>query len=303
MFKFRIVSFTILLAVLGAIIFWQPYGGVILLAVAPLIAWQFGREFTTLVSRNGLPSYPKLTAWGIAIYTLVYGTVFFVTSRQFISLVVKLPDWLLKVLDALPFVVSFLLPLMILFSWLIMMLTRKEETRKELLLKLLGSWGCGVFIWLIIESLLNVYYWNVGIFLWLVLTTKAMDTGGYIFGMLSGKFLPGGNHKIAPHLSPKKSWEGLIGGLILSVLVSWLIIRLLGGEQGVEAAGFWIYILAVMLGFGSFLGDLTESALKRACNIKDSGAVIPGMGGVFDVLDSFIYNAPVAAVLLNLLIN
>jgi phosphatidate cytidylyltransferase len=123
--------------------------------------------------------------------------------------------------------------------------------------------------------------------LWLIflcLVTKATDTGGYIVGTLTSK-LPGGNHKIAPKVSPKKSYEGLLGGLILSVAVSLLFYRF-----APETGRNWYILAAVVLSFGSFFGDLTESAVKRLCDIKDSGSFVPGMGGAFDVLDSFIYN-------------
>ena len=108
-------------------------------------------------------------------------------------------------------------------------------------------------------------------------------TGGYIFGMLSAKLLPGGNHKIAPQLSPKKSWEGFIGGVALSVAVSLLFHHFNGGNISEYI------IFALLLGVCSFFGDVTESGLKRVCGVKDSGNWIPGMGGAFDVLDSFIY--------------
>ena len=75
------------------------------------------------------------------------------------------------------------------------------------------------------------------------------------------------------------------GGLLLSIIV------ILAFHFYVPHAGVWWYILsAVVLSFGSFYGDLTESAIKRLCAIKDSGSFVPGLGGAFDVLDSFIYN-------------
>ena len=125
---------------------------------------------------------------------------------------------------------------------------------------------------------------QVSAMLFLIAVSKSMDTGGYIFGMLSGKFLPGGNHKIAPTVSPKKSWEGFFGGMILTVLAAccfhwWGDLKL-----------WWCVTAGALLAVGSFFGDLTESALKRRCGIKDSGSYIPGMGGALDVLDSFIYN-------------
>jgi phosphatidate cytidylyltransferase len=124
--------------------------------------------------------------------------------------------------------------------------------------------------------------------LFLLAVTKAGDTGGYIFGVLSGKFLPGGNHKVVPSISPKKSWEGLFGGLIFSVAVSFALWMLMS-----FAAPLWLAaVLGVIFYFGGFAGDLAESSLKRICGVKDSGNLIPGMGGVMDVTDSLLINAP-----------
>ena len=132
---------------------------------------------------------------------------------------------------------------------------------------------------------------EINALLFLIAVSKTMDTGGYIFGMLSGKFLPGGNHKIAPSVSPKKSWAGFPGGLVLTVLVAccfhwWGDLKI-----------WWCITAGVVLALGSFFGDLTESALKRRCDVKDSGNYIPGMGGALDVLDSFIYNGALLVIL------
>jgi phosphatidate cytidylyltransferase len=131
-----------------------------------------------------------------------------------------------------------------------------------------------------------VYYGGAFLFLFLVLVTKAMDTGGYIFGKLSA-VICGGNHKICPTFSPKKSWEGTLGGLLFSVGVALLFWK----YNPVIGTAVWKYVVCgIVLGLGSFAGDLTESVVKRICGVKDSNHIIPGMGGAFDVLDSFIYN-------------
>ena len=131
---------------------------------------------------------------------------------------------------------------------------------------------------------------------YIICATKAMDTGGYIFGMLSNRLMRNGNHKLCPKVSPGKSWEGAVGGMLLSLAVGW---------------GFWVWLgdmalwkyllLSALLAAASILGDLTESALKRRCGVKDSGSWIPGMGGALDVLDSFIYTGLVYLVFLTTL--
>jgi phosphatidate cytidylyltransferase len=98
---------------------------------------------------------------------------------------------------------------------------------------------------------------------------------------------------MAPVLSPKKTWEGLAGGLALSALVAVVINRLLpapvvrGGEVGAAAFG-------VAVGGAGVLGDLAESFVKRDCRQKDASQVVPGFGGVLDVIDSVLFAAPVA---------
>ena len=93
-------------------------------------------------------------------------------------------------------------------------------------------------------------------------------------------------------ISPKKSWEGAAGGLLLCLAVSYAFYRCNGGDIARYA------VSAVILGVCSFFGDITESGLKRVCGVKDSGNWIPGMGGAFDVLDSFIYVGIVCTILL-----
>lgn len=137
-----------------------------------------------------------------------------------------------------------------------------------------------------------------------MMVTKAMDTGGYIFGMLSNKLLPGGNHKLCPSISPKKSWEGAIGGVLLAVLTAWVLRKFFPDwdfEYWLGEFAWWKeLVFAVLLALASIAGDLTESALKRKCGVKDSGNLIPGMGGPLDVLDSFIYVAPVCLIYCNM---
>lgn len=115
-----------------------------------------------------------------------------------------------------------------------------------------------------------------------VLTVKCNDMGAYFAGMAFGR------HRMAPWISPKKTWEGFVGGLLASSAAgAW------AGEAcgaGV-AAGVAFGAVAAVLGP---LGDLAESILKRQANAKDSGAVLPGMGGMFDVMDSLLWTAPAA---------
>jgi phosphatidate cytidylyltransferase len=128
---------------------------------------------------------------------------------------------------------------------------------------------------------------------YLLLVTKLGDVGAYTVGTLSARLMPGGNHKIQPRISPKKSWEGTFGGMLSSVLTSLIFCAYVPEivPEGLGRAPFAV-LAGVLLFLGGFIGDLTESALKRGTNIKDSGTIIPGMGGALDVIDSLIINAP-----------
>lgn len=131
----------------------------------------------------------------------------------------------------------------------------------------------------------------------LVTVTKLSDIGAYFAGSATAK-LPGGNHKLAPVVSPKKSWEGLLGGIAAS-LAGAIVFQLLAGDRlSFTCAGLSLtisFLDAVLLGLvaptAGLLGDLAESAFKRVANAKDSGH-LPGLGGVLDFLDSLVPMGP-----------
>jgi phosphatidate cytidylyltransferase len=126
----------------------------------------------------------------------------------------------------------------------------------------------------------------------LVFVTKGNDIGAYF----TGKFLTGrvlGRHKMTPRLSPQKTWQGGIGGMLASVAVAVAIdayARVIpGGWLG--AVGFGLTV-----GLAGVLGDLSESLIKRDSQSKDASRSLPGLGGVLDVVDSLLFAAPVAYV-------
>jgi len=120
---------------------------------------------------------------------------------------------------------------------------------------------------------------NEAMFLFILIWSS--DTFAYCSGRLFGK------HKMAPTISPKKTWEGFIGGVILTLVLCYFIESRFGYLRG-----NWI-IVGVLVATFAPLGDLVESQLKRNFNVKDSGNIIPGHGGILDRLDSFILCAPV----------
>lgn len=124
--------------------------------------------------------------------------------------------------------------------------------------------------------------------LYVIVVVKMTDVGAYFVGRALGR------HKLFPRLSPAKTWEGLAGGLATAVLVSFGFWHFGNGQLGqIAFGGVDCVVLALALGGAGVVGDLFESLMKRAAGMKDSGAVVPGMGGVLDVLDSLLFAAPV----------
>ncbi len=115
--------------------------------------------------------------------------------------------------------------------------------------------------------------------------TWASDVGGYLFGRIWGK------HKLAPRLSPGKTVEGSVGAIVLTILAA-LMYRYMSGAEYLQAG--ILLVMAFVFSVAAQLGDLLESAIKRFFEVKDSGRLLPGHGGVLDRFDSFMLVSPVA---------
>lgn len=128
----------------------------------------------------------------------------------------------------------------------------------------------------------------------LVAVVKACDIGAYTCGRLVGR------HKMTPVLSPGKTWEGTVGGLVFAATAAWLVFRYLAPairsdmapSDSVPAWGWLAY--GLLVGAAGVIGDLAESLLKRDAGVKDSSCWMPGFGGVLDILDSILLAAPIA---------
>jgi len=117
--------------------------------------------------------------------------------------------------------------------------------------------------------------------LFLVVLTQLNDVAQFLWGKLLGR------HPVVPKVSPKKTVEGLLGGLGTTVLLAWLLAPWLTPFDETRAL-----LAGVIISLGGFLGDITISCLKRDLQIKDSGTLLPGHGGILDRIDSLTYTAP-----------
>lgn len=131
------------------------------------------------------------------------------------------------------------------------------------------------------------------------------DTAAYCVGSLTAK-RKNGNHKMATYISPKKSWEGLIGGALFTVATAMLLAHC-GWMDKLGTDSTYRYLIAAGFGLiavvGGTLGDLMESLLKRSIGVKDSGKFLPGHGGVLDRFDSLMLAAPLLLIYVCLLIR
>jgi phosphatidate cytidylyltransferase len=135
--------------------------------------------------------------------------------------------------------------------------------------------------YLLVLPVQNAAAGYIGPVLYLLFITQFNDVCQYIWGKLLGR------HKIIPKVSPKKTWEGFIGGLATVTVVSGFIAPLLTPLNRTEG-----FVAGAFMAVAGFVGDVVISSVKRDLRIKDSGTLIPGHGGILDRIDSLIYTAP-----------
>ncbi len=124
---------------------------------------------------------------------------------------------------------------------------------------------------------------------YLVATAKGADTGAYTMGRIAGR------HKLWPSLSPNKTIEGAVGGLVFGVIAALIVAAIARFVLHVPTFEWPIVVVfGLVVGAVAQLGDLMESMIKRDCERKDASAIVPGFGGVLDVIDSLIFAGPIA---------
>lgn len=122
--------------------------------------------------------------------------------------------------------------------------------------------------------------------LWVIAVSKFCDTGALLAGMAFGR------HKMAPQISPKKTWEGFAGGVVSAALIGAAIAYLARDYLPASFSPWLAALIALPIAALAVVSDLVESIMKRRAEVKDSGSTIPGIGGMFDLTDSLILAAP-----------
>ena len=122
--------------------------------------------------------------------------------------------------------------------------------------------------------------------LWLIVVAKFTDIGGLLAGTLIGR------HKLAPIISPAKTWEGAFGGVLVAAFIGATVASLFGKHFPESFTTIKAFLIAIPIAIVAIASDLVESRIKRFSSTKDSGSILPGIGGALDLTDSLILSAP-----------
>ena len=271
MLKYRLISGFSFMGLVGAMALWAPSWviGVFILLLCALALL----ETVNLLTAAGMPAL-KWTALGVGL--LWMGSVWAAADD---------PAW--RMLHwAMPAITA----------WAVMLGCLFRSDQSQSLQKLTGTFFSVAYVPGLMQFLLLLLMLGDGVrhgdgrmlLFYGILVIKFTDIGAYFTGRAIGK------HKLIPRISPAKTWEGVIGGVLTSTGVSLLCLLIFGGTISGMSFRWWDGVaLGVLLGVSGILGDLVESMLKRSADIKDSGSWIKGMGGLLDVLDSLLFAFPV----------
>ncbi|MBD2782323.1 phosphatidate cytidylyltransferase [Xenorhabdus szentirmaii] len=275
MLKYRLLTTLILIPlVVAALFFLPPSGfGLVVIAVSALAAWEWG-QFAGLFTQT--KRIALAVSFAVGLLLLQYSVADFshlLEKRQIVyPLWAGMAWWIAAILLVITYPAS------------------ASVWKSSIVLRLLFGvltivpFYCGMMV-LRIQGYENNTYNGAWWLLYVMLLVWAADSGAYIFGRTIGK------HKMAPKVSPGKTVEGLVGGLLTAALISWLFSKFVH----VPAMPEHLMLISTVVVIASVFGDLTESMFKRESGVKDSSQLIPGHGGVLDRLDSLTAAIPVFA--------
>ena len=273
----RLASFTVLWTLVLAALF-SPYKTVsdyVFLLIMVFLAAAGLAEFYGMAGKTGLPCY---AGWGMFGGVLLLAATFVDCSGQF--------GWSARPSKVNDFESSFFI-LFVLGLCIRQFLSRRTTTG-------IAAISTTLFGLMYVPWLLN-FIQKINFFsppveghyylLYFMLVTKFSDSGAYAVGSLIGR------HKMIPRISPGKTWEGFAGAVVVSTAAS-VLFASLAGRHLAGMTPWHAVILGVILSVGAVVGDLIESLFKREAGLKDSGRLFPGIGGILDLLDSLLFNAP-----------
>ena len=282
-FGARLFSTLILWAVVTAVFvsgnIWAFVGVLTLLGIFSV------REFFQMTQKGGMPSQPK---WGILVgvsYLIVIGIKTALGGEAALDSLVAIDAAFVSLIVAGGFMLQ------------LRRAVDGKDTVIEVAITTLGFVYVAVLFSFLMRLLVipipNMSGADAGavpgawLLLWLIAVTKFTDMGAYITGSLIGK------HKMIPHISPGKTWQGFGGALFFSQLAGCGIYALMPDKLAVLGCWSCVIILVFFLSLLAVVGDLAESVLKRSIGVKDSGNTLPGIGGALDLIDSLCFTAPV----------
>jgi phosphatidate cytidylyltransferase len=257
----RFISSTFMIALTGSAVFFDLayFALVMLLTVGGLY------EFFSMIKKKGIPIY---SYFGIVIGAFIPASIFFRFELT--------RNW-----ELLFIVLAFLTIILSQFA-------RKDNTNAVVGISttMFGvfyvSW---LFSFIIKIRLLLPGIDGIKLVAFILLVTKNGDIGALLIGSWLGK------HPLLPRVSPNKSVEGCIGSFAFSIVTALIFTSFLPAQA--DFALWQVALIGAFFGGLGQLGDLSESLMKRDCNVKDSGNFLPGMGGVLDVIDSLLFVVPV----------
>ncbi|WP_118987386.1 phosphatidate cytidylyltransferase [Photorhabdus sp. CRCIA-P01] len=273
MLKYRLITAVILIPLVIAALFLLPpvAFGLMIIAVSALAAWEWG-QFAGLFNQKKRAILAVLFAIGLLAlqYTLPDFTDLIGQSQITFILWGGMIWWIVATLLVVTYPSSAAI-------W-------KSSTLLRLLFGVLTlvPFYCGMMV-LRTQGYDDNSYYGAWWLLYVMLLVWGADSGAYLFGRTLGK------RKMAPKVSPGKTLEGLIGGLMTAAIISWLF----GKYAPVPAMPEKLMLCSAIVVIASVFGDLTESMFKRESGIKDSSQLIPGHGGVMDRIDSLTAAIPV----------
>lgn len=272
----RIVSTILLWAlVAGSLVFMRTLGGVLLITFISVLTL---REFYKLMQGAGLAPFDKLG--------MTFGGL------------ITLAPWL-EINYGVP--ASHALALAVIVFSVRILGERDAQNRVEALAAtLFGLVYVAFMLQYLVRIVTPLPEGGIGatgrllLFVWLVAVSKFCDVGALLTGLAFGK------HKMSPQISPKKTWEGAIGGVLVSMGIGALVAWLARDYFPPHMTPLVSALIAAPIALTAIVSDLIESVIKRRAAIKDSGGIIPGIGGMFDVSDSLILTAPLGYFLFRL---